>query len=44
MAAPLRFDVYDLLALARENFVEIIRRAMKFLRAENEINVGQLID
>ena len=37
-------DVHDLVAFAGEKFVEVIRRAMKFLRAEDEIHVRQFID
>ena len=36
-------DVHDFSACAGNNFVQIIRRAMKFLRAENQIHVGQFI-
>ena len=43
-AAHLGPGLDDLFAAARKNFVEIIGRAMKFLRADDQIDVGQLVN
>ncbi len=43
--APLLFrHVHDFFARAGNDFVQIIRRAMKFLRAEDQIHVRQFIN
>src|SRR5581483_6981339 len=43
-APLLRRDVHNLVAPSGHEVVEIFRRAMKFLRADDEVDVGQLID
>ena len=43
-AARLRFNVNNFLAFAGEDFVQVIRCAMEFLGADDEIHVGQFID
>ncbi len=37
-------DVHDFFTFAGEQFVEVFRRAMKFLRAEHQIHVRQFIN
>ena len=37
-------DVHDFFAFAGEEFVQIFRRAMKFLRAEHQIHIRQLVN
>src|SRR5947207_6236176 len=43
-AALLLFDLDNLVAPPRENVVQIIRRAMKLLRADNEVHVRQSVN
>ncbi len=44
LAFSLGFDVHDFLAPAGKDFVEVIGGAMKFLRADDQIHVGQCLD
>src|ERR1039458_7621832 len=43
-ALSLGGDVYNFFALAGEQFVQVFRRAMKFLRAEHQIHIRQFIN
>ena len=42
--ALLRRHVHDFIAAAGKDFVEVIRRVMKFLRAEDEVHVRQSVN
>ena len=44
LAVFLHVRIHDLLTPAGEDVIQVVRRPMKLLRAEHEVNVGQLID
>jgi len=44
LAPLLRCHIHNFVAVAGQDFIKVIRRVMKFLRAEDEVHVRQFIN